>query len=163
MPEGDFMNKTFYYNFKPLNAFLLFNIVITALVGSCFMCGWQILYWPQMWVLIGTVLFSWGVWYYKYIHPQVMAVVTDQSIKIDHTHPLKWQDISYAEIKDVPCCFKKYRVLSLVPKENVDYKYLWLQKHNSFPPFSIPLYGLMTKDDEDKISEIVAKKVTVKQ
>lgn len=157
------MNRIFYYNFKPINAFLLFNIVFTAIVASCFMCGWKILYLPQMWVLIGTVLFAWGIWYYKYIHPQIMAVVTNESIKIDHTQPLKWQDISHAEIKEITCWCKKYRVLSLVPKEGIDYKYVWLQKHNPFPPFSIPLYGLMTKSDEEEISAIVAKKVMIKQ
>ena len=107
------MNRTFYYNFKPLNLWLLFNIAITLLVGSCFLCGWRILLYPQMWIIIGSVIFSWGVWYYKYIHPQTMAVITDESIKIDHTNPIKWKDIDHAEENDVYCCLRKHRVLAL--------------------------------------------------
>lgn len=157
------MEKTFYYNFKPFNGFLLFNIIYTLLVCSCFMCGWQILFWPQMWALSAAALFSWCVWFYIYVHQQTVAVVTEESIKIDHTNPLKWQDIDYAEIVDVSCCFKKYRVLSLVPKKNISYKYLWWQKYNSFPLFSIPLYGLLSKADEAELTEIVAKKVGIKK
>lgn len=156
------MNKKFYYNFKPLNAWLIFNLIITLLVGSCFMCGWQVLFWPQMQVLIGTVLFSWGTWYYKYIYPQIMAVVTDESIKIDHTNPLKWQDIDYAQEQDVFCCFRKYRVLALIPKKDISYKYIWWQKYNCFPAFSIPLYGLLTKEDEKELMSLIAKKVKLK-
>lgn len=153
------MKKTFYYNFKPLNLLLLFNTGITLLVGSCFWCGWRILLYPQMWIIIGSVIFSWGVWYYKYIHPQTMAVITDESIKIDHTNPIKWKDIDHAEEKDVYCCFKKHRVLALIPKENIDYRYNWLQKHNPFPEFSIPLYGLLIPEDEKEITNIVSQKV----
>ena len=154
--------KVFYYNFKPWNLWLLFNIALTLLVGSCLMCGWRILLYPQMWIIFGTVIFSWSLWYYKYIHPQVMAVITDKSIKIDHTNPLKWKDIDYAQEKEVVCCFKKYRVLALIPKKNINYKYNWLQKHNPFPEFSIPLYGLLTPENEKEIVKIVSKKVKIK-
>jgi hypothetical protein len=127
------------------------------------MCGWRILLYPQMWIIFGCVFFSWGVWYYKYIHPQTMAVITDESIKIDHTNPIKWKDIAYAEENDVYCCFKKHRVLALIPKENIDYRYNWLQKHNPFPPFSIPLYGLLKKEDEEELVSLVLKKVKLKK
>lgn len=153
------MKKTFYYNFKPLNLWLLFNVGITLLVCSCFVCGWRILIYPQMWVILGCVIFSWGVWYYKYIHPQIMAIITDESIKIDHANPVKWEDIDHAEEKIVWCWFKQYRVLALVPKENTNYQYNWLQKHNPFPAFSVPLYGLLTAEDEKEITEIVSEKV----
>lgn len=153
------MKKTFYYNFKPLNLLLLFNIGITLLVGSCFWCGWRILLYPKMWIIIGSVIFSWCVWYYKYIHPQTMAVITDESIKIDHTNPIKWKDIDHTEEKDIYCCFKKHRVLVLITKENIDYRYNWLQKHNPFPEFSIPLYGLLTPENEKEITKIVSQKV----
>lgn len=155
------MEKKIYYNFKPLNLWLLFNIVITLLVVSCAFCGRGIWAYPQTWVILGTVVFSWAVWYYKYIHPQTMAVVTDESIKIDHSNPLKWQDIDHAEERDVNCCFTPHRVLALIPKKNIDYKYNWLQKHNPFPEFSIPLYGLLTAEDEKEIVKIVAAKVKI--
>ena len=156
------MNKTFYYNFKAFNLWLLFNIIITVLTGLCFIEGWQIILYPQMWTIIGSVIFSWAMWYYKYVHPQTMAVINDESIKIDHTAPLKWKDISHAKEVDVWCFFRKRHVLSLVPKKNIKYQYNWLQRHNPFPPFSIPLYGLMTPKDEKEIVKSVAKKVKLK-
>ena len=155
--------KVIYYNFKPLNLWLLFNIIITLAVCAWFMCDKPVIFYPQMWILFGTVIFSWILWFYKYIHPQVMAVITNDSIKIDHTNPLKWKDIDYAQEKDVDCCFRKHRVLALIPKKNTDYKYNWLQKHNPFPEFSIPLYGLLTPENEKEIVKIIAEKVKIKQ
>ncbi len=76
--------KVIYYNFKPLNLWLLFNIIITLAVCVWFMCDKPVIFYPQMWILFGTVIFSWILWFYKYIHPQVMAVITNDSIKIDH-------------------------------------------------------------------------------
>ncbi|MBR1649065.1 MAG: hypothetical protein IJ689_05645 [Alphaproteobacteria bacterium] len=158
------MEKKFYYNFKPLNAWLVFNIIITLMVGSCFLCGYRILFYPQIYVLVLTVVFSWSMWYYKYIHPQTMAIISDDYIKIDHTAPLKWDDIDHAEEREVYCCFKKRRIIVLVAKAGIDYKYNWLQKHNSvFTPFSIPLYGLLSHEDEEELKKIVAKKTNLQR
>lgn len=155
--------KIYYYNFKPLNAWLVFNLVITLLVGSCIFCGANIWLYSQIFVLIGVVLFSWIMWWYKYIHPQIMAVVTDESIKIDHTNPLKWEDVAYAEERDVYCFFKMHRIIALIPHDDIDYKYNWLQLHNPFPAFSIPLYGLLTPKDESELTALVDKKIGLKR
>ncbi|MBR1825699.1 MAG: hypothetical protein IJ770_03835 [Alphaproteobacteria bacterium] len=158
------MNKTYYYNFKPLNAWLCFNILITLLIGSCFLCGARIWLYPQMYVLVGAVLFSWGVWYYKYVRPQVMAIITDESIKIDHNNPLKWSDIAYAEEREVYCCFKMRKIIALIPHDGIDYKYNWLQKHNAgFTAFSIPLYGLLSKQDEAELTALIDKKIGLRR
>lgn len=154
--------KIYYYNFKPLNAWLVFNILITLLIGSCFVCGTRVWLYPQMYVLCGVVLFSWAVWYYKYIHPQIMAVITDESIKIDHNNPLKWEDIAYAEERDVYCFFKPHRVIALVPHDDIDYKYNLMQKHNPFPAFAIPLYGLLSPQDEAELIALIDKKIGLK-
>jgi len=153
-----------YYHFDWLNGWFAFNTALTIVFGfflikcPCLIC------WPQMIVLIGVTLFSWAVWAYKYIKKHIMAVVTDETIKIDHNNPLKWKDVKSAEEKMVRCCFKWRKVLVLRPKPDIDYKYSFLQKHNSgFEAFSIPLYGLLTPEDEQRITEIVAKRVKIKK
>ena len=48
----------------------------------------------------------------------------------------------------------------LKPKENIEYRYNWLQKHNCcFGPFAIPLYGILTPEDEEEIMKLVAGKI----
>ena len=91
-----------------------------------------------------------------------MAVITDKDITIDHNAPLAWKDIAYAEETIVKCCGKNRKVLSLVARDGIDYKYNWLQNHNPFPAFSIPLYGIISKEDEEKITKIIDKKVGIK-
>ncbi|MBQ9271276.1 MAG: hypothetical protein IJ218_03325 [Alphaproteobacteria bacterium] len=158
------MNKIYYYNFKALNAWLVFNLLLTLLICSCFLCGTRIWLYPQMYVIIGVVLFSWCTWYYKYMYPQIMAVVTDDSIKIDHTNPLKWSDIAYAEEREVYCCFKMRKIIVIVPRDDIDYQYNWLQKHNAgFTAFSIPLYGLLSKHDEQELAELIDRKIGLKK
>ncbi|MBR6356426.1 MAG: hypothetical protein IKR92_06200 [Alphaproteobacteria bacterium] len=155
--------KIYYYNFKPLNAWLVFNVIITLLIGSCLFCGSNIWYYPQVPVLIGVVIFSWIMWWYKYIHPQIMAVITDESIKIDHNNPLKWKDIAYAEECEVYCFFKPHKVIALVPHDGIDYKYNWMQKNNPFPAFSIPLYNLLSPQDEAELTALIDKKIGLKK
>ena len=150
--------KIYYYNFKTNYAWLIFNIIFTLLMVYGFLyCQMEI--YTQSYVLLGVLVFSWGVWWYKYVHKQVMVVVNDESIKIDHTQPLKWKDVAKAEERIVQCCGRK-KVIVLIAKEGIDYKYNFLQKHNAdFTPFSIPLYGILTPEDEKELTELVAKKV----
>ena len=104
-----------------------------------------------------------GFWLYKYVAENEMAVITDKDIKIDHNNPIAWKDIAYAEEKTVRCCGENRKILSLVPHDGVDYKYSWLQLHNAgFTAFSIPLYGIISKEDEEKIIKIIDKKVGIK-
>ena len=93
-----------------------------------------------------------------------MAVVTDESITIDHNAPLKWRDIAAAEIREIYCCLQKRKILVLLPKEGIDYQYNWLQKHNAgFTAFSIPLYGILTPEDERELTEIVTDKIGLRK
>ena len=74
-----------------------------------------------------------------------------------------WKDIEIAEERMVTCCGKKRRVIVLIPKKGIDYKYNFLQKHNGdFTPFCLPLYGLLTPEDEEKVFRIVTHKVGLK-
>ena len=113
-----------------------------------------------MQVLWGTLAFSCAVWSWKYLHKQRLALITDESIAIDHCQPLAWNDIDYAEERVVRCCFRKLKIIVLIPKSGLDYQYNFLQRHNGdFTAFSIPLYEIITKTDAEEITALIAKKV----
>lgn len=152
--------KVFYYHFDWVNAWFVFNsaYLITMIYGSV-QCP-CLLYWWQAQVLWGTCLFSIGVWAWKYLLKHRLAVFDDEGIIIDTCNPLKWDDVEKAEERIVRCCFKKLKIIVLIPKEGIDYKYNFLQRHNGdFTPFSLPLYDVVTKEDAAAMSKLVAKKV----
>ncbi len=158
------MNKTFYYRFNPLNAWLIFNCALAiTFIWGLFHCP-CLLYWMQTQILLGVLVFSFLAWGWKYLIKHKMAVVTDEDITIDHCAPLKWTDIKFAEEKFARCGWCKYKIIALVPKEGIDYKYNFLQKHNGeFTAFSIPLYNIITKEDAEEIRKIIENKVTLKK
>ena len=154
--------KTFYYQFDWLNGWFILNTSLTITLAYCtFRCP-VLLFWPQTQVLIATAVFSWLVWGYKYLLKHRLAVIDDVSIKIDHCRPLFWKDVQFAEEKTVRCGLKKYRILALHPKKDIHYHYNFLQKHNgNFTPFSIPLYHIVSKQDIDEITRLIAAKVKI--
>ena len=114
--------------------------------------------------MVGTVLVSTILWGYKYLLRHRMALIDDKTITIDHCAPLKWKDIKYAEERIVRCCLLQYKIIALVPKDNIDYKYNFLQRHNGdFGAFSIPLYKVISREDADKITEIIADKTVFRR
>ena len=146
--------KTYYYHFNKFDkTFVAMVLGALLLARTGFQC-------PCTWgVFIALVL----IWGYKNLMKQTAVVITDKSIKIDHSKPLPWKDVQGAEIKVVRLCGKKMKVLALIPKKGIKYHYSWLQKHNAhFGPFPIPLYGLLTPKDEKAIVQIVKKNVKVK-
>lgn len=156
--------KSFYYKFDRLNFWLIFNIAFfNMLVWCCYTCP-CLLYWTQTQALIGVFVFSCLAWCFKYVKKHRMALVDDESITIDHCKPLYWKDVKDAEEKIVRCCFLKRRIIVLNIKEGVDYQYNFLQKHNgAFTPFSIPLYGIIGKEDEEEIVRIISAKIPLKR
>ena len=148
--------KVFYYHFSKLNLWTLLNMILTAgvplyiILGCVRRFGYGIVF---------AILGLWVLWvlYYVVKHPAV--VVDAKGIKIDHCAMLPWDAIAEVREENVRCGFKKRRVLVLMPKEGVDYRYNFLQKHNPFPPFSIPLYGILTANDEKEIVEIVNSRI----
>ena len=150
--------QIFYYRFKRLNAWLIFNIIFAVLmIYGALNC-------PQMWlytetyIIIGALCVSIALWCYKYLYRHIMAVINDESITIDHCNSLRWKDIEKAEEREIRCCGKK-RIIVLLAKENIDYQYNWLQLHNSdFTPFSIPLYDILSPNDKDEIIKIISRK-----
>lgn len=105
-----------------------------------------------------------GLWVYKNLWRQKAVVITDNDIKIDHTNPLPWKDIQNAEIQTVLLCGGEMKILSLIPKKNIQYHYNYLQRHNgAFGAFPVPLYGILTPVDEREIIQIVKKYVKIKE
>lgn len=156
-------SKIYYYQFKRLNCWLLFNILLVAKAVYCAIKHPVVFAYPQSYVLLACIFVSVAAWCYKYLLRHPVALVTSESIKIDHCQPLKWKDIESTEEKVVYCGFKKMPVLVLNPKKNIDYKYNFLQKHNSgFTAFSIPLYDVMTPEDKDELVDFIHKKIDEK-
>ena len=157
--------KSFYYEFNPINLWTILNVVLIVLFVhflSC--CPRYIYYWWQTWVLIGILGISVVLWVYKYGFKHRMALVDNKGITIDHCEPIAWKDIESAEEKIVRCCFQNRKVIVLKPKKGIKYNYNFLQKHNAgFTPFSIPLYGILSKQDEEELVSIVKEKVSVKK
>lgn len=153
-----------YYRFKILSGWFCLNLILTLLTVAAFIKCPAFFYWPEVLAIAVALLCSWLIWGYIHLLKHLMAVVTDKYIKIDHNKPLAWKDVENAEERIVRCGLRKYKVLILNPKENTDYKYNFLQKHNGeFTAFCIPLYGILTPEDEEKITNIVAKKVPLKR
>lgn len=156
--------KTFYYHFRKIDTLLVLNILLTLLLAKCLSCCPSMLYWSQVQIFTATLAVSYLIWAWLHLVKHKMATVDDFGITIDHCRPLAWKDIKSAEEKIVRCCFKKRRIIILIPKANIDYKYNFLQKHNGeFTPFSIPLYNIISKEDEEEITAIIAQKVKLRR
>jgi len=154
------MNKTFYYRFKPFNLWLIFNILLVIKAFYCIIKHPAILIYPQSYIILACILISILVWCYKYLFKHPLATVSDKGIKIDHCQILKWKDIESTEKKDVYCGFKHMPVLVLNPKKDIEYKYNFLQKHNSgFTAFSIPLYDIVAPEDRDELIELIKQHI----
>lgn len=146
--------KKFYYTSSKFDIFLI--IAIIEFILLCTICTENIL----MWIAFATTIAVWGC---KHFAKQPAVVISDNDIKIDFSKPLPWHDIENAEIKTVRLCGKDKKILSLNPKQGINYKYSYLQKNNcDFGPFPIPLYGILSKDDENEIIELVKEKVKLK-
>lgn len=143
--------KIFYYHFKRNDNSLWAMIIAFVLLAlTCFSS-------PLMW---GVFLIAALIWGYKHVYKLPAVVITDKNIKIDHSTPVAWKDIKTAKIQSGHMCGKDYKILSLIPKKGITYHYNWLQKHNSiFGPFPIPMYGVLTPQDEKEIMRLVKAKV----
>lgn len=154
------MQKIYYYLFPRNKIWLALNLILVAIIltsASYCPCAF---FFEQTVYIIGALLLSAIAWAYIYMFQHKMAVVTDDYIQIDHTNPLYWKDVKSAEEREIVCCWKKRKILVLVPKKDIKYEYNFLQKHNGgFTAFSIPLYGVISQEDEEELVEIVRKKV----
>lgn len=143
--------KTYYYHFKKWDT--CFIAAGLALILAISLGG------GILWTLF---IIASGLWVYKNLWRQKAVVITDHDIKIDHTNPLLWQDIQNAKIQTVRLCGREMKILSLIPKQNIQYRYNYLQRYNgAFGAFPVPLYGILTPADEQEIIQIVKKYVNV--
>lgn len=154
--------QIFYYKFNKVNAWLILNLALTITLSYWSIKCVCLLYWIQTQILIGLCVISWLGWIWKYVFKHQAIMVDEEGIKLDLSDKLKWSDIKSIKEKEVCCCLKKYKVLILHPKENIDYHYNFLQKHNGeFTPFAVPLYGILSEDDEKTVVEIIKQKVGI--
>ena len=143
--------KTYYYHFQTVD-----NSLIAMLLGFVMLCftGFKC---PFAW---GVFVVMALIWIYKKVLNQKAIVITDKDIKIDHCEPLAWKDIKNGEIKEVRLFGRKMKILALYPKKGIKYRYNYLQLHNvTFGPFAIPLYGVLTAEDEKEILKIIKKHI----
>ena len=148
------MQKKFYYTSSKFDIFLI--IAGIELILLCTICMENKLMWSAF---IMTLI----VWFCKHFLKKPAIVITDNDIKIDFSNPIAWSDIEDAEIKNVRLCGKNKKTLCLNPKQGISYKYSYLQKNNCcFGPFPIPLYGILSKEDEEEITKLVQEKITLK-
>ena len=153
--------QKFYYSFKKNYVWLILNLLMLILLISCGIKHPACWYWWQLQVLITLFIVTLLMWGYKYMFKHQVAEISEQGIKIDHNHLLKWNDIIAAEYREVDCCLKKLPVISLRVPKHMRYKYNPLQKHCEkigFGAFSLPLYD-MEKEDIHKLSQKKKKKV----
>lgn len=156
--------KTFYYKFRFFDTLFFLNLLLILALIHCCSRFPGLLYWPQVRILIALTVVSSLIWAYLHLIKHKLAVTDDKGITIDHCRPLLWKDIKNAEERVIRCCFKKRRIIVLNPKEGIDYKYNFLQRHNGeFTPFSIPLYPVVSPEDAAEITEIIAGKVDLKK
>lgn len=99
------------------------NVVLLIVLLHCLIVYPCLIYWWQTQVLAGLFAVSFAAWCYKHLLKHRMALVTDESITIDHCRALYWKDVVSAEERLVRCCFLPRRIVVLIPKEGIDYKY----------------------------------------
>lgn len=151
----------FYYRFNRFNLWTGFNLSLFIVLCVIFLYKPWALYCLTLGrIYIVIFIFSYILWRIKYLKKHIMAIITDKTIRIDTCNPLNWEDVDYAEIRTIRCCYLKKKIIVLVPKQDIKYDYNFLQKHNGeFTPFSIPLYDIVLKEDIEEIKSLIRSHV----
>ena len=153
-------SHVFYYHFKPNYVWLFATLMFLGFIVGVLCRIPVLIYWWQIWGLIGACIYSLVLWCIKYKMKHKMAVIDDKYIKIDHCRPLPWRLVACAEMKTARCCFKKLPIIAIKTKKPIRYSYNPLQRLCSkmdFTAFSIALYALKPSDVK-KVTEIIAQK-----
>ena len=143
--------KVFYYRFNKIDSCAL-------IIAVMFFCGvYYGITQSFYWALFALEILFWCI---KHLLRHKCAVITDKYIKLDHSAPLAWKDVKTAKFKIVSMLFESKKLLVLIPKPGIKYHYSFLQKHNGvFGAFPIPLYGILSPQDEKEIISLVKKYV----
>lgn len=153
--------QVFYYHFKTNWIWFILTLILFLFMLHCVVYYPVLIYWWQTWGLIGSCVYSFALWAFKYLIKHEMVVIDHNYIKIDHCRPLPWRMIAFAEIKNAQCCLKKLPIIVLRTKKPIKYKFNLMQKlcaKTDFTPFSIALYALKP-EDANLIMAIIVRKI----
>lgn len=151
--------EVIYYKFKKNYVWLVLNLLILYFLINCAVKHPMLWHWDQMQIMLGLFSTTLLMWSWKYLCKIPVAVISEESIKIDHCHPLAWKDIAGAQYRTAHCCFKKLPIIVLYPRAKLQYKYNFLQKmiiDSDFTAFSIPLYDI-SKEDHEKVAKLLTQ------
>ena len=158
----DEITEIFHYEHKKLITLALFNIALTIvlfLIGN-YIAKNNILtsqtHLIFLFVVLTLTLSSLASSLFVALSPLNLAVVTKETIQIDHNQPLKWDDIELAE-EFIANYFYRQPVIVLHLKPGIEYKLTFMQKickNHRFTAFSIPLYA-MSKEEADNIRKTI--------
>ena len=156
--------EVFYYERRQIILLTVVYAAIACLVWvltRCMLCAGLFTSWALvvfMTVVMALSLAALASVVFVLIFPQMLAVVTNEGIKIDHNAFLKWSDVALAEEKYTGWLTRRPIIaLHLVP--GAEYRLTFMQhlcRHNVFTPFSIPLYA-MVPEDAAKIRTLVKR------
>ena len=151
---------TFYYSRRKLGIYLLLNLVLLALAG---LFTWIIF--PDYSLVYGyaliTCVISLLASLIVFIFPMKLAVLNDESIKIDHNEPLLWSQIKTIEKEGVVCFGVDRSIIKLIPTKLSNYHKSLMQRitdSSRFGMFSIPLYA-MDKKSAQEITKLIEEHV----
>ena len=162
------LNEKFFYDRKKLILLAIFNILLVAFIwamSAILIENGQASSLPVkvgLVITMGLALSALGGALFIAIHPQRLALLTEDGITIDHNEELKWEEVSVA--KEVKALLF-HNAIALNTKEGVKHKLTFMQhvcKNNKFTAFSIPLYAMTTKDVK-KIKKLIKEKCKYKK
>ncbi len=148
--------KKFYYSRKKLGLYLLFNLLLLTLAILFTLTvfpDYPVVYY----FAIGSCLLSVMGALTVFLLPLPLAVISEDSIKIDRAEPLPWTSVrSIRKVRLGTGIFSK-SILRLTPRSLGSYHLNLMQKisaKSEFGSFSIPLYAMNSKDAQQIEKEI---------
>ena len=156
--------KKFYYSRKKLGLYLLFNVLLLTLAIL-----FTLTVFPEYPVVyyfaIGSCLLSVMGALIVFLLPFPLAIISEDSIKIDRAAPLPWASVrSVRKVRLGKGIFRK-SILRLTPRSLGNYHLTLMQKisaKSQFGSFSIPLYAMNNKDAK-KIEEVIREHFSKKR
>ncbi len=148
--------KIFYYSRRKLGIYLLFNLGLLALA---ILFTWSIFpdYKPVYYFALTTCSLSILSSLFVFLVRLPLAVITDESIKIDHNQPLKWSQIKSVETISLKYFGFERSILRITPQRISHYRMSLMQRiscNSQFGSFSIPLYA-MSDDKATQIEKLI--------
>ena len=155
--------QAFYYSRRKLGMYLLFNLGLLALA---ILFTWSIFpdYPPVYYFALTTCSLSILSSLFVFLVPLPLALIDNQSIKIDRNQPLLWSQIKKVEKVELRHLGFSRQILRITPQKIDDYHMGIMQKivgHSQYGSFSIPLYA-MQDDAAKKIEKLIREHLSNK-